>query len=206
MLQMPKNSMRVMPEYQPLMRRAGLDVETVFTHPDVVSWRKLPDRENCTLDVEREDGTRARFHIKRYHPARGVTTPADDEVKGHELLEFDKIPTATLVGFGNLADRRSFVIFADLEGYTPADKLIEGGMPFERLREPTADLTAHLHRAGRIIATCISVISWPKWRASESTCGSSTPPACAGSAGFSRGAAGSSKTWPSSGTARGGCR
>lgn len=145
---MPKNSMTVMAEYQPVMRRVGLDAETIFTHPAVVPWRTLPDRQNCTLDVECEDGSKLRLHVKRYNAVDGARSPAEDEMRGHELLTCDKIPTATLVGFGSLADRRSFVIFADLAGYQPADKLIEAGVPFEKIRGPTADLAASLHRGG----------------------------------------------------------
>ena len=51
------------------------------------------------------------------------------------------------VGWGTLADGRSFILTEDLAGYRPADKLVESGTPFDQLLEPTADLTAQLHRA-----------------------------------------------------------
>ena len=77
-----------------------------------------------------------RWHIKRYaparwhgrRPARGPGTPA--------LIQA-QVPTADLVGWGMFPSGRSFVIFADLSGYVPADKLIESGMPFDRLLIPT---------------------------------------------------------------------
>jgi hypothetical protein len=120
----------------------------VFDHPQITCWRRLPDRENCTLDADLPDGRHVRWHVKRYFPSRGPTTPADAEVQGHRLLEGAAIPTAPLVAYGNLPDRRSFVIFDDLTGYTPADKLVERGTPFQPLLDPTADLAAKLHDAG----------------------------------------------------------
>lgn len=134
--------------YQPLLREIGLDAEAVFDHSDITCWRKLPDRENCTLDAILSDGRRIRWHIKRYAASRGQRTPADGDVAGHRLLEDASISTAPLVAYGNLRDGRSFVIFDDLAGYAPADKLIERGTPFEPLLEPTADLAAKLHDAG----------------------------------------------------------
>jgi hypothetical protein len=134
--------------FQPLLRQLGIDAEAVFDHPDITCWRRLPDRENCTLDADLPGGPHVRWHVKRYFPARGSTTPADADVAGHRLLESASIPTAPLVAYGNLPDRRSFVIFDDLAGYTPADKLVERGTPFQPLIEPTADLAAKLHDAG----------------------------------------------------------
>jgi hypothetical protein len=134
--------------YQPLLRQLSIDADAVFDHPDITCWRKLPDRENCTLDANLPDFGPVRLHIKRYVATRGRTTPADGDVAGHRLLEAASIPTAPLLAHGNLRDGRSFVIFDDLAGYTPADKLIERGTPFEPLIEPTADLAAKLHNAG----------------------------------------------------------
>ncbi len=67
---------------------------------------------------------------------------------GHALLTAAGIPTAPLAAHGRLDDGRSFVIFADLAGYTPADKRVAAGEPFEPLLVPTADLAADLHAAG----------------------------------------------------------
>ena len=134
--------------YQPLLRQLGIDADAVFDRPDIRCWRKLPDRENCTLDADLPDGRHVRFHIKRYAASRGATTPADGDAAGHRLLEAASIPTAPLVAHGNLRDGRSFVMFDDLTGYTPTDKLIEQGTGFEPLLEPTADLAAKLHNAG----------------------------------------------------------
>jgi hypothetical protein len=142
-----KTSFRVAAEYQRLLRVIGLDAEGVFADPRIVVWRKLSDRENCTLDANLGDAWRTpkvRLHVKRYFPVRGVP-PAEDEARGHRALSIEKVPTAPLVGWGVLADGRSFTLFEDLAGYRPADKLIESGTPFARLLEPTADLAAALH-------------------------------------------------------------
>jgi hypothetical protein len=148
MFKTPRNEFRVAPQYQPLMRAVGLDADTIFAHPDIVPWRKLPDRDNCTLDAE-VNGKTIRLHIKRYRPAPGFTTPADDEARAIQALNVEQIPTMNLVGWGKLADGRSFIITEDLSGYRAADKLIEAGTKtFDQLLEPTADLAAKLHRCG----------------------------------------------------------
>jgi len=141
-----RSTFHVAPQYQPIVRMIGLDADAVFAHDDIVVWRKLPDRENCILDSDLPDG-HVRLHLKRYSPVRG-TTPAEVEARGHQMLLDRKIPTASLAGWGTLADGRSFVIFDDLSGYRPADKSIEAGTPFDPLLEPTADLAARLHNSG----------------------------------------------------------
>lgn len=136
--------MQILPQYQPIFRELGLDAEMVFSHELIQPWRKLPDRENCTLDATLIDGRRIRWHVKRYpRPAA-----ADAEIAGHRLLIDRQIPTATLIASGKLEDGRSFVIFDDLAGYRPADKLLESHEPFDRILHPTADLAARLHRSG----------------------------------------------------------
>jgi len=136
---------QVAPTYQPLMRMLGLDAETVFSHPDIKVWRKLPDRENCKLDADLPDGRHVRLHIKRF----GAADAAQPEVEGHRHLEQAQIPNAPLVGWGTARDLGSFVIFDDLTGYIPADKLIEQGADFESLfLGPTAELAAKLHKVG----------------------------------------------------------
>lgn len=137
------NVFNVAGDYQPLVRQIGLGAESVFTDARIRVWRKLPDRENCTLDEHLPDGRHVRFHIKRY-----AGPDAEAEVRGHELLRRSGIPTAALVGWGGLADGRSFTIFDDLTGYTPADKLLDAGTSFDVLLEPTADLAGRLHAAG----------------------------------------------------------
>jgi len=147
MLGKPRPVIHAASQFQPILRELGIDAETVFNHALIKPWRTLDDRENCILDATLNDGRHIRWHIKRYQPARGFTTPADDEVTGHRALVVEKIPVPALVGYGNLPDRRSFVIMADLEGYAAADKLIESGTPFDRILMPTADLAAELHRS-----------------------------------------------------------
>jgi hypothetical protein len=142
------NQFHVAPGWQPVMREVGLDAETVFTHAGILPWRKLSDRQNCTLDADLVDGRHIRLHVKRYAPMVGPTTPAAEEFAGHQLLLKHNIPTAILVAWGTGEDGRSFVILEDLAGYTPADKLIESGTDFALLQQLTADMAARLHQAG----------------------------------------------------------
>jgi hypothetical protein len=144
MSQTSRDQFRVLPKYQLLMRVLGIDAEAVFSHEKIVVWRKLADRENCTLDGE-IDGKPVRLHIKRYPP--GVRF-AQDEVNAIELLNAASIPTVPLVGWGNLADGRSFILTEDLQGYADSEKLVAAGLPFAALLDSTADLAAKLHREG----------------------------------------------------------
>ncbi len=148
MLDRPRNTFNAAPQYQPMLREIGLDAEAVFTHPDIKVWRSIPERENCTLDADLADGRHVRLHIKRHHPARGTTTPADDEALGIRALMIERIPTVPLVGWGRLIDGRSFLITEDLAGYRDAEKLVRDGLAFEKLLQPSADLAGKLHAAG----------------------------------------------------------
>jgi hypothetical protein len=142
-----KTSVRVAAEFQELFHQIGFRPEMVFEHPDIKSWRKLPDRENCIWDLRKPDGSTLRIHVKRFPPSRGRSNPAESEAFGYRLLETSEIPSARLIAWGKMVNQRSFVLVADLTGYSPADKLIESGQPFEKLLIPTADLTANLHDA-----------------------------------------------------------
>src|SRR5688500_2930711 len=133
--------------YQGLMREVGLDGDAIFERPDIRVWRSIPERENCVLDAERADGSRVRLHIKRHRG--GGAAPAEAEATGIQLLERNGIGTTPLVGWGALADGRSFVITEDLTGFRDAEKLVrEGGIALEKLIEPTARVAAKLHAAG----------------------------------------------------------
>src|SRR4051812_27846726 len=137
--------MHVDPASQPIFRELGIDADAVFDHPLIKPWRTLPDRENCLLDAELVDGRRVRWHVKRYK----TTTPAQREIDGLKLLRDRQIPTLRAVGWGWLGDGRSFVITEDLVGYEDSEKLMTSGRAsFDRLLEPTADLSARLHDAG----------------------------------------------------------
>jgi len=144
----PRDSIYVAPAFAQLFQSLGLTAQTVFKDPRIVVWRSITERQNCTLDVKLADGKTLRLHVKRYLPAMGFGTPADEEAQGIRALEIERIPTAPLVAFGKLVDRRSFIITADLAGYRAADKLIEEGYEFEKLLEPLADLAAKLHGCG----------------------------------------------------------
>jgi hypothetical protein len=137
------------PGFQPIMRELGIDADAVFEHPLIKPWRTINDRENCTLDATLIDGRQVRWHVKRYAKVLARPTPAEREIAGHGLLVESNIPTYVVVGWGVLANRRSFVIAEDLAGYRASDKLLdERAVPFDRLLEPTADLTARFHDAG----------------------------------------------------------
>ncbi len=143
MFNLPTSEFHVLPEFQPAFRELGLDAASVFNHPDIRVWRKLPDRENATLDLSEPA---IRLHVKRYPPTRGELT-GDIEVAGHRALASADIPTARLIAWGKHLDGASFTMFEDLAGYLPADKLLASGLPFADLLMPTADLAAKLHRA-----------------------------------------------------------
>src|SRR5688500_14265408 len=91
----------VTPEGEPIIRELGLTAEGVFSRPDIVAWRKLPDRENCYLDAT-IGGQPTRLHIKRY-PSGDA---AECDVRGAQLLTAANIPTAPLIAHGRLADGR----------------------------------------------------------------------------------------------------
>jgi hypothetical protein len=130
------------------MRELGLDGEGIFSDSRIVPWRKLPDRENCTLDAKLANGRAIRWHIKRFPAGNDAGSAAKREAEGIEALNRHGVPTVGMVGWGRLADGRGFLIVEDLGGYQPADKLLERGFDFDRLMLPLADLVARLHNHG----------------------------------------------------------
>ncbi len=132
---------RVERDYADLLRTVGLpDAVSVFENPKIEVWRSIRERENCILDHDT-----GRLHIKRNKEGhRGV----DDEAAALQLLRAAQIPSVPLVAAGSLHDRRGFLITDDLTGYHDSEKLVAGGMPFEKLLLPTAQLAAKLHTAG----------------------------------------------------------
>src|SRR4051794_37940905 len=125
------STFRIPTQYQPVARLLGLDVDSIFDHPQIQIWRSIADRENGFLDFDDQDGTRKRWHVKRYPAApAGKATPAEVEVRGIELLASKGIPTVPLVGWGITRDRKSFVLIDDLADHRPCDKLLFAGMDF----------------------------------------------------------------------------
>lgn len=137
---------QVEPPYRALLSHIGLDEESVFTNSSIAIWRKLDDRENCTLDAAWPDGRPVRLHIKRYPTA--WASAAKDEAEATSLLKNAQIPCADIAAWGRNAEGRGFFISEDLSGYEAADKFVEGGQPFDRILVPTAELAAKLHAAG----------------------------------------------------------
>ncbi len=138
-----RSSFEIVPSHAALFDRLGLTLASIFTDPRIVVWRKLADRENAKLDYTSEDGSITRLHIKRYPPHASRT--AREEINGFTLLKRAGIPTAAIVASGFHEDFGSFIILEDLAGYTPADKLLDQGFPFNRLLACTANLAAQLH-------------------------------------------------------------
>jgi hypothetical protein len=138
-----RSSFHVDAAYELLLREVGLDGDSVFTDARIHVWRSLPDRENATLDHVRADGEKIRLHVKRYPPAAGFM--AEQEIAGYRLSQNANVPAAPIIAHGRRGDGSSFIILEDLAGFTPADKLIAGGFPFDRLLNATADLAALLH-------------------------------------------------------------
>jgi hypothetical protein len=142
------DSLHCRPDYQEAFRALGIDADAIFNHASIKPWRDLPDRQNCTLDLPPELGGH-RLHVKRYSRGRRVrAAAARAEIHGLELLEAHGIASTPLVAWGHLPDGRGFIITEDLIGYAPADRLLERGLQFDRLLEPTAALAARLHDAG----------------------------------------------------------
>lgn len=139
------DQVHVTAEGQALLTQLGLTFADAFDDPRIKVWRKLADRENCTLDVKAADGRAVRLHIKRYPATRKGTTAADLEAAGISLLQEQGIPTVPLVAWGQLGDGRSALLVEDLTGYRPADDLLRQGAAFETLLEPTAAMAAKLH-------------------------------------------------------------
>ncbi len=144
-----QNVFHVAPQFQSLVREIGIDADAIFERDDIKPWRTLPDRENCILDAPASAGgrTSVRLHVKRF-PANAKGSPASDEVKGIQSLERAGIPTVPLVGWGTLADERSFIVTLDLDGFRDSEKCVAAGTSFEQLLDPTAELAAKLHDAG----------------------------------------------------------
>ena len=130
-------SLHIEPAFVELLRAAGFGtVQAFFDHPDVKVWRSLPDRENAVVELPS-----LRLHVKRYREF----SPVEAEIHGYRLTVAAGLPTAELVAHGRLAEGRSVIVFADLAGYAPADKIITTPADFDRVLEPTAVLAARLH-------------------------------------------------------------
>jgi hypothetical protein len=133
-------------EFQSLFRQINFTPGMIFSDPQIKPWRTLPDRENCTWDLTGANGSVVRLHVKRYN-APGSVHAAAAEAAGYQSLQSAGIPTAMIVAWGSMDHNKSFIATMDLAGFTPADKLVEQGVPFQRLLSGTAAMTAKLHNA-----------------------------------------------------------
>jgi lipopolysaccharide kinase (Kdo/WaaP) family protein len=140
-------SAQIQPAFEPLLRHLGFSEEWVFFSDRIVAWRRLEDRENCTLDAAWPDGRAVRLHVKRY-PARWGAFAEREAGALMEMQGRHGIACATPAAWGRLADGRAFLMTEDLAGFEPADKFIARGGNFDRILAPTADLAARLHSAG----------------------------------------------------------
>lgn len=132
--------------YRESFGQIGFAAQMIFNDPAVKPWRMLEDRQNCTWDIS-PSGRNVRLHVKRFPRTRGKS-PAELEAQGYQLLRERGIPSLEVAAWGTLEDGRSFIATEDLAGFSPADKLVEAGLPFDRVLAPTADLAASLHGAG----------------------------------------------------------
>jgi Lipopolysaccharide kinase (Kdo/WaaP) family len=132
--------------YRESFRQIGFAAQTIFSDAAVKPWRVLEDRQNCTWDIP-ISGRNVRLHVKRFPRMRGKS-PAELEAEGYQLLREHGIPSVDVVAWGTMEDGRSFIATEDLAGFSPADKLLEGGLPFDRVLAPTADLASRLHGEG----------------------------------------------------------
>jgi Lipopolysaccharide kinase (Kdo/WaaP) family len=139
--------MHIAPPFQAVLTQINFIAADVFTNPAIKPWRTLTDRENCTWDLSIPGQGRIRLHVKRFAPHLPARDPARLEAGGYAALRRHGIPTADVVAWGR-HQRRGFIITQDLDGFKAADKLVEAGIPFERLLIPTAELAAALHNAG----------------------------------------------------------
>jgi hypothetical protein len=132
--------------FRETFRQLGITAEGIFTNPAIRAWRVLDDRENCTWDLPRGSET-VRLHLKRFPRWRGKS-PAELEAEGYRMLGERGIATASVATWGTLDDGRSFIATVDLDGFAPADKLLETGLQFDRLMNETAAMAAKLHSSG----------------------------------------------------------
>jgi len=131
--------------FAPLLERMQFTPEWVFGSSQIRVWRRLPDRENCTLEFVGNDEKPLKFHVKRY--PRKYAPVAAQEARAFFALSRAGIGCPRVVAYGR-SRGRGFLITEDLRGYEPADKLIERGQPFEPLLHLTAELAARLHKSG----------------------------------------------------------
>lgn len=122
----------------------GLTPEHIYRHGQLVCWRNLPERSNCTLDVTDSAGRAVRLHVKRLK--RSHRRDALAEARGVELLTRAGIPTIPLLAWGRVDDG-AVLISEDLYGYEPADRRYGQGLSAQALIAATAPLAARLHAA-----------------------------------------------------------
>lgn len=154
--------------YRERFRQIGFAPKMIFSDPAIKPWRNLADRQNCTWDISAGDWS-VRLHVKRFPKTRGKS-PAELEAEGYRLLQEREIPSATVALWGKLNDGRSFIVTEDLAGFSPADKLIEAGVPFDRVLVVTADIAAKLHASGlhhQDLYLCHFMMRMPKSGAPE---------------------------------------
>ena len=146
------------------MRQIGLDADAVFDHPDIVVWRSIPDRENCTLDATLADGRPIRLHVKRYRPVRGTVTPGRGGGGRHPIASSRGHPHGAAGRLGQ-AGRRAGVSSSSKTwpDTAPADKLIAAGTPFDSLLDRRPTWPRDCTRPACTTATYTCAISSPRW-------------------------------------------
>jgi hypothetical protein len=137
-------SIAISPNFRTAAHELGLTAARVFDDPQIIVWRDLPDRQNCTWTFDHH-GHRRKWHVKRYRGRRAVKAMLS-EVAGLELLKSAGVPTLDMVAHGTLDESRALIITDDLGGYVAGDKYLATGVGnFEQILVPTARLAALLH-------------------------------------------------------------
>lgn len=127
--------------WRPTLAALGVrELDDCFTHPDVVAWRSIPERENCLLDT-----ALGRLHLKRMFRPHGAAATLV-EVQGLRLLREAGIRSTPLVAHATDAGGRGVLITADLSGYTPLDQRLRSGLAtWAQIAAPTAAMARRLH-------------------------------------------------------------
>lgn len=129
----------VAPEYRPHFARLGLtDVEHVLASNEGQCLRKLPDRENWRLELQRGQ-LRVRAFLKKHHSRRRGSLfdrwvamgehPEAGLYEAQRLRELaaEHLTAMRLVAYGGsaLAEQdRSFIVTEELVGYEPLDDFL----------------------------------------------------------------------------------
>jgi hypothetical protein len=163
--------LRVRPDFVPVFHARGwTSAVAVLSDPRIKCWRRLPDRDNCVVELPRSTDERlVRAHCKRHRTRRSwlsrllaIPSPGIAEANVVGRCQRLGIPTISIIAAGEVADSqngpmRSFLMTQELQGAVPADDYWRSALgppgasdPAARRRLLTAmaRIASRLHRAG----------------------------------------------------------